>query len=79
MIVTETILINDVEFSRTYSSLGFLIERDGVRYAEAVDPLDSGREYTETDVIIPGDEKPAEEQDYIESLERLGAVVDDEA
>lgn len=77
MIVTETIVINEVEFSRTYSSLGFLIERDGVRYAEAVDPIGSGREYIETDVLIPVDEEPAEEQDYIESLERLGVVIDD--
>ena len=78
MIVTETIVINEKEFSRTYSSLGFLIERDGVRYAEAIDPISSGREYIETDELIPVDEEPAEEQDYIESLERLGAVVDDE-
>lgn len=78
MIVTETIVINEVEFSRTYSSDGFLIERDGVRYTEAVDPIGSGRTYIETDVLIPVlEEEPAEEQDYIESLERLGVVIDD--
>jgi hypothetical protein len=30
-----------------------MIERDGIRYAEAVDPAEFGREYTETDEKIP--------------------------
>ena len=29
--------------------VAMMIERDGVRYSEAIDPLDSGRVYTETD------------------------------
>ena len=29
-----------------------MIERDGVRYSEAIDPLDSGMVYTETDEPI---------------------------
>lgn len=41
-----------VVLNRTYSDSGYMIERDGVRYSEAVDPLDSGRIYTETDEPI---------------------------
>ena len=52
MIVQTTQEINGVVFAYTYSDSGFMIERDGVRYSEAVDPLDSGRVYTETDKPI---------------------------
>lgn len=52
MIISETIKMNDKNFTRTYSDAGFYIERNGVHYAEAVDPLGSGREYTETDILI---------------------------
>ena len=41
-----------VILNRTYSDNGVMIERDGVRYSEAVDPLDSGRVYTETEEPI---------------------------
>lgn len=54
MIQTENITINDRMLTRTYSDSGYYIQRDGVRYAEAIDPLDSGRTYTETDVPIAG-------------------------
>lgn len=43
-----------VVLNRTYSDAGMMIERDGVQYAEAIDPADSGRTYTETDVPIAG-------------------------
>lgn len=49
MIKTEVVTIRDKQYQRTYSDAGFLIERDGAQYSEAVDPLDSGRTYTETD------------------------------
>ena len=52
MIVQTTQEINGVVFAYTYSDSGFMIERDGVYYSEAVDPLDSGRVYTETDEPI---------------------------
>lgn len=48
MIVQTTKKINGVMYDYTYSDSGFMIERDGMRYSEAVDPLDSGRVYTET-------------------------------
>ena len=38
-----------VVLNRTYSDLGMMIERDGIRYSEAVDPADLNRQYTETD------------------------------
>lgn len=34
---------------RTYSDIGMMIERDGVRYSEAIDPAELGRVYIETD------------------------------
>ena len=52
MIIQTTKEINGVVYSYTYSDAGNMIERDGVRYSEAVDPLDSGRIYTETDEPI---------------------------
>lgn len=55
MIKTENITINDHMLTRTYSDSGYYIQRDGVRYAEAVDPADSGRTYVETDDPIERD------------------------
>ena len=54
MIQTENIIINGRHLTSTYSDSGYYIQRDGVRYAEAIDPEDSGRTYTETDVPIEG-------------------------
>ena len=45
-----------VELTRTYSDAGMMIERDGVRYAEAIDPTHLGRVYTETDEPIEMEE-----------------------
>ena len=50
MIKTEIISINGRQLQRTWSDAGFLIERNGAQYSEAVDPIDSGRTYTETEV-----------------------------
>ena len=52
MIKTELIMVDERQLRRTWSDAGFLIERDGARYSEAVDPLDSGRVYTETEEPI---------------------------
>ena len=41
-----------LELTRTWSDKGMMIERDGVRYAEAIDPTHLGRVYTETDEPI---------------------------
>lgn len=47
MIYTETITNNDKQFTRTYSDT-CMVTRDGVEYDEAIDPIDSGRVYTES-------------------------------
>ena len=52
MVVTETININGIDFTHNYSDLGFMIERDGVRYSDAIDPIGFDRVYTETDEPI---------------------------
>lgn len=52
MIQTETITIGPRQLIRTYSDAGMKIERDGIRYDEAVDPIGTGRTYTETDERI---------------------------
>lgn len=49
MIITENLTINNREFIKTFSDAGFMIERDGVRYSEAIDPAEFGRTYIETD------------------------------
>lgn len=52
MIISETVKIDDKSYTKTFSDAGFYIERNGVHYVEAIDPLGSGREYTETDLLI---------------------------
>jgi hypothetical protein len=52
MIITENITIKEKAFVKTYSDIGMMIERDGVRYSEAIDPAELGRKYTETDEPI---------------------------
>ena len=49
MIKTENMTINGKVFIRTFSDSGYKVERDGVRYDEAIDPADFNRQYTETD------------------------------
>lgn len=58
MIVTEYYRTRSdgVVLVRTYSDAGCMIERDGEMYEEAIDPADSGRVYTETDVPIEKNE-----------------------
>ncbi len=60
MIISETIKMNDKNFTKTYSDAGFYIERNGVHYAEAVDALGSGKEYTETDILISSEPETTE-------------------
>lgn len=49
MIKTDNLTINNRAFVRTYSDSGFMVERDGVRYSEAIDPAEFNRQYIETD------------------------------
>lgn len=72
MIKTESITINGVEYIRTWSDLFMMVERDGALYEEAIDPINSGRTYTETDHPIIREEEEATEDDYLAALARLG-------
>ena len=72
MIIQTTKEINGVVYDYAYSDSGYMIERDGARYSEAVDPLDSGRLYTETDEPINVGAKEETVEDYKATLQILG-------
>ena len=61
MIIKEQLDIKGTAFIKTYSDKGMMVERDGVRYAEAIDLEYLGREYTETDEPIEPLEENIEE------------------
>lgn len=52
MLVTEKITINGKSFTKTYSDAGMKVERDGVKYDEAIDLSKHKRKYTETNEPI---------------------------
>ena len=52
MIQTELIMVDGRQLRRTWSDAGFMIERDGAMYSEAVDPVEFDRVYTETDILV---------------------------
>lgn len=74
MLRTETVTFNGKEYIRTWSDANMMIERDGALYEEAIDPIDSGRVYTETEQPI-ADESEATESDYIAALQDMGVSV----
>lgn len=75
MLIQTTRDINGVVYDYAYSDSGYMIERDGVRYSEAVDPLGSGRVYIETDEPIETGADEATVEDYQEALKEFGAEV----
>ena len=77
MIIQTTKEINGVVYDYAYSDSGYMIERDGVRYSEAVDPLDSGRLYTETDEPIDVGTKEETVEDYKSALQILGVETEE--
>lgn len=56
MICNEVIEINGKQYDHTYSDSGRRIYRDGVSYETAIDPLNSGRVYIESEEVIAVDE-----------------------
>lgn len=74
MLVTEIITINDREYTHTYSDEGRYVVRDGVSYCEAIDPVGSGREYTEGE-IMEGYSNEATESDYQSALGEFGVEI----
>ena len=77
IIIQTTKEINGVLYDYAYSDFAYMIERDGVRYSEAVDPLDSGRLYTETDEPIDVGTKEETVEDYKAALKILGVDTED--
>ena len=77
MIIQTTKEINGVLYDYTYSDSGYMIERDGVRYSEAVDPIDSGRVYTETDEPIDVGTSEESVEDYKAALQILGVKTEE--
>ena len=75
MIIQTTKEINGVVYDYAYSDSGYMIERDGARYSEAVDPLDSGRVYTETEEHIETGTDEATVEDYQAALNEFGVEV----
>ena len=76
MIKSETITINGRTFVRTYSNANRMIRQDGTGavYAEAYDPVGSGRTYTETEEEIP---TVTDDEDYKIAFEIItGGVTD---
>ena len=71
MIISETVKIDEKNYTRTASDSGYYIERNGIRYVEAIDPLGSGREYTETTELIETEPETTETK-----LERVSAKVE---
>lgn len=57
MVITKDIMINGKHFILNYSSLGEYIERDSVRYEEAIDLPEMGHVYFETGELIPIEEQ----------------------
>ena len=67
MIKTEIITINNVQFQKTWSDANYLLERNGAKYSEAVDPIGVERAYTETN-------EPIDSQNDITSDEFLSML-----
>ena len=62
MIIQTKKEINGVMYAYTYSDSGFMIERDGVEYAEAIDVEGAPYTYTETETPIETPEMTTEER-----------------
>ena len=61
-IIVENLEINGKAFTYTYSDEGRYVVRDGIEYAEAYDPAEFGRTYTEGGLIeTDGNNSDAEE------------------
>lgn len=51
MIITETYMLGDRQFIRTYSDSNRYVVRDGIEYGEANDPAEFNRQYTEGNLM----------------------------
>ena len=71
MIITENMTIAGRDYIRAWSDKGVYIERDGALYIEAIDPIDSSREYSETEEPIVYEDE-ATTTDYQSALAEFG-------
>ena len=69
MIKTELITVDNRQLRRTWSDAGFMIERDGTMYSEAVDLAEFDLVYTETDTPVESGS-----EDEIDPNEAVSAV-----
>lgn len=53
MIIQEHFDLNGRDFIRTYSDAGRCVVRDGIKYDEACDPAEFGRQYVEGELMPP--------------------------
>lgn len=60
MIRTETVTIDGKEYEHVWSDEGRQVCRDGQAWDEVYNPPDTGRTYTEGDLIPEGEGEPAE-------------------
>lgn len=75
MIKTENMTINGKAFVKTYSDSGYMVEREGIRYAEAIDPAEFNRQYTETNEPVDGYTEEPTAEDYETALAEMGVEV----
>lgn len=61
MIYTETVVIRGKSFVRTYSDK-YCVVRDGLEYYEAIDSIDSGRSYAESNTLLDSELTETEEK-----------------
>ena len=73
MIITETITINGKQFTKNYSDEGFYIQKVGTEevYSEAIDPIDSGRTYLETDKLIDDIDEEINADDFLSMIKEV--------
>jgi hypothetical protein len=64
MLITEIVTIDGRQFVYNYSDEDYFIERDGVMYSEAYDPIEFQNEriYTETSIKIQEKSDETEEE-----------------
>lgn len=55
MVKSEVIEINGTQYRKTYSDSGYYIERDGMKFSEAIDFLGADFVYTETNTKMEED------------------------
>ena len=72
MVKSEVIEINGTQYRKTYSDSGYYIERDGMRFSEAIDVIGADFVYTETDVKIEdGTEQNANIENRLTAVEQF--------